>query len=125
MLIFFGILAFFYFIVNPSEVNFMPRCPLYSTTGIYCPGCGSQRALHDFLHLDLMGVIRHNVLFLLGIFVLLYHLSVESIEIFTKKKVKNVLYYPKTPLIFLGIILIYWVLRNLPYYPFNLLAPAK
>lgn len=125
MLIFFGILALFYFIINPSEVNFMPRCPLYSTTGVYCPGCGSQRALHDFLHLDLTGVIRHNVLFLLGILVLLYHFFVESMQAFTKKKVTNVLYHPKTPFIFLVIILIYWVLRNLPYYPFTLLAPDK
>ena len=44
-----------YFFINPSTA-FFPKCPIYSTTGIYCPGCGSQRALHDFLHLDEMTV---------------------------------------------------------------------
>lgn len=27
----------------------MPRCPLKAVTGLQCPGCGSQRAIHALL----------------------------------------------------------------------------
>ena len=125
MLLFFGIIALLYFTINPSNVNFMPKCPLYATTGIYCPGCGSQRALHDILHLNFKGVIRHNLLFLVGILVLIYHFTIEGLLFFTNRKVNNLLYHPKTPIILLVLIIIYWVLRNIPIYPFTLLAPSK
>jgi len=31
----------------------------------------------------------------------------------------------KTPLAVLIVVLVYWVARNLPWYPFNILAPAR
>lgn len=123
MLLLFGVVAFIYFTINPSEVNFMPKCPLYSTTGVYCPGCGSQRALHDLLHLNIKEVIGHNLLFLLGLFIIAYHFIIEGMNHFKKTKVNNLLYHPKTPIVILIIIILFWILRNIPYYPFTLLAP--
>jgi len=116
------IVAILYYFINPS-FNFFPRCPLYSTTGILCPGCGSQRALHDFLHLDFMGVVGHNVLFLFGIVVLLYHFTILGLNTFFSKNYSNLLYHKRTPIIILIIVVVYWILRNIPIYPFNLLAP--
>jgi len=116
-------LAFFYFYVNPSEVDFLPKCPLYVTTGIYCPGCGSQRATHQLLRLNILGVLQQNVLYFLGILILGYHFIVTSLNSILKKNFYNYIYHPKTPLILLVIIIIYWILRNIPYYPFNVLAP--
>ena len=123
MLLLIGVIAFLYFSINPSEIGFFPKCPLYSTTGVYCPGCGSQRAMHDILHLNIKGVIGHNLLFLLGLLIVIYHFIIEGITLFSKTKVNNILYHPKTPIILLIIIIIYWILRNIPYYPFILLAP--
>ncbi len=123
MLLLLGVIALFYFTINPSEVNFLPRCPLYSNTGVYCPGCGSQRALHDLLHFNIKEVISHNLLFLLGLFIIVYHFSIESINFFSEANIKNLLYHPKTPIILLIIIILFWILRNIPYYPFTLLAP--
>jgi len=114
--------AVLYFFIDPS-LNLFPRCPLYSTTGVYCPGCGSQRALHDFLHLDFMGVIGHNVLFLFGIVVLLYHYTILGLNTFFSKNHFNLVYHKRTPIIVLIIVVVYWIIRNIPYYPFNLLAP--
>jgi hypothetical protein len=42
--------AVFYFIYNPGENGFFPRCPFLAITGYECPGCGSQRAVHHLLH---------------------------------------------------------------------------
>lgn len=37
--------------VNPSEAWFAPKCPFKWLTGWDCPACGSQRAIHQLLHL--------------------------------------------------------------------------
>ena len=42
-------LAAVYFALDPARYPF-PRCPFHLLTGLYCPGCGSQRALHALLH---------------------------------------------------------------------------
>jgi len=117
------VLAFLFFYVNPSNVNFFPKCPLYVTTGIYCPGCGSQRATHQLLHLNILGVLQQNILYLFGVLLIGYHLIVTSLNLFFKKHIYNYLYHPKTPIIILIIVIVFWILRNIPYYPFNLLAP--
>ncbi|WP_456464123.1 DUF2752 domain-containing protein [Lutibacter sp.] len=117
------VLAFLFFYVNPSNVNFFPKCPLYVTTGIYCPGCGSQRATHQLLHLNILGVLQQNILYLFGVLLIAYHLIVTGLNLFFKKHIYNYLYHPKTPIIILIIVIVFWILRNIPYYPFNLLAP--
>ena len=121
----FGIigLGIFYFFINPKEVIFLPECPLHATTGIYCPGCGSQRATHQLLNFNIFGALQQNVLYLISLLVLGYHLIVTGINTIFKKQLYNYIYHPKTPLVILVFIIIFWILRNIPYYPFNLLAP--
>ncbi len=117
------VLAFLFFYVNPNNVNFFPKCPLYVTTGIYCPGCGSQRATHQLLHLNILGVLQQNILYFFGVLLIGYNLIVISLNLFFKKHIYNYIYHPKTPIIILIIVIVFWILRNIPYYPFNLLAP--
>lgn len=50
---------------SPAEYSFYPRCPIYFTTHWLCPGCGSTRALHALLHLDLRTALHYNALFTL------------------------------------------------------------
>jgi hypothetical protein len=116
------ILAILYFFINPSS-SFLPKCPLYTTTGIYCPGCGSQRAFHDLLHLDFKGVLNQNILFLLGVLLLIYYLVVTISNHFFNKNIKNFLQHKKTQIIILVLIIIFWILRNISTYPFTLLTP--
>lgn len=112
-----------YFYINPSDVNYLPKCPLFITTGLYCPGCGSQRATHHLLNLNFIGIVQQNVLYILGGFFIIYHLSVISINKLFRKTYYNVVYHPKTPIIVLIIVILFWILRNISVYPFNLLAP--
>lgn len=37
-------------VVDPNEPGHYPTCPFYSVTGLYCPGCGSMRAVHAMAH---------------------------------------------------------------------------
>ena len=84
-------------------------------TGLFCLGCGSQRAIHDMMHLNIFEAINHNALmffkFTFGIGLYLY----------SKKKFSDLIYHPKSPLIIFGIIFLFGVLRNLD--KFHFLAP--
>lgn len=49
---------------NPAFHGFYPRCLLYSTTGILCPGCGVLRASHQLLHGNVREAFALNPLFI-------------------------------------------------------------
>lgn len=60
-------LGILYFIVDPEKTSWMPQCPVFSLTGLQCPGCGSQRFLHAILHGDLAGAWHANAFLLLAL----------------------------------------------------------
>lgn len=57
------LMILFYFIFDPEGSILFPKCVVRSTTGLLCPGCGIQRAIHAMLHLDFASAMRHNALF--------------------------------------------------------------
>ena len=79
-------LGLFYFFNNPQEVNFLLECPLHATTGFYCPGCGSQRATHQLLNFNIFGALQQNVLYLISLLILGYHLILTGINTIFKKQ---------------------------------------
>ena len=44
-----AVLAIVYHKYNPSDFKLFPKCPFYVLTGLKCPGCGTQRAIHCLL----------------------------------------------------------------------------
>lgn len=68
-----------YFFFNPADNNLFPKCPFYWLTGLKCPGCGSQRAIHSLLHLDLEAAFKYNALliFSLPIIIVLGYAEIE------------------------------------------------
>ena len=48
--------------VDPNVPGHYPACPLYSLTGVYCPGCGGLRSAHAFAHGDFLGALQDNAL---------------------------------------------------------------
>lgn len=119
---FLGMLSL-YFIYNPSEFTFFPKCPFHSITNLYCPGCGSQRAIHDILHGNIIEGLKHNALILLLALVLIYELIVLLMRSIFKKTMYNVLHNSKTTYTLLYLVILFWALRNINVYPFNFLAP--
>lgn len=57
---------FIYFSFNPEDYPF-PQCPFRLLTGYKCPGCGSQRAMHQLLHLNIAKAFSYNALLVLAI----------------------------------------------------------
>ncbi|MCM1153627.1 MAG: DUF2752 domain-containing protein [Muribaculum sp.] len=62
-----ALLAVCYFLFDPMQAAWMPKCPVKTFTGLDCPGCGSQRMIHALLHGDLAGAFRANAFLLLMI----------------------------------------------------------
>lgn len=120
-----GILAAaaLFFLLDPGKHKIFPRCIFYSISGYYCPGCGSQRAIHNLLHLDLAGVVSNNLLFLPAILAIVYHYLHPLLNRKLNWKLPNIFYLKDTPWIIFGIIVVFWVLRNVSFYPFCVLAP--
>ena len=120
--VFLGILLL-YFFINPSSSNYFPKCPFLTATGYYCTGCGSQRAIHDLLHLNILGVARHNILFIPAFLLIAYHWARNYTPLKNKKNLPDPIYHPKTPIVLFIIIALFTILRNVHIYPFTLLAP--
>lgn len=112
---------FFYY--NPLEHNFFPKCPIYTYTGTHCPGCGSQRAIHQILQGNLAEGFKHNLLILLLIAVLIYDVLIHFLNTFLNRNFSNLLHKPITTIVILFLVVAFWILRNINQYPFTLLAP--
>lgn len=48
---------------DPASAPF-PKCVFKLATGLDCPGCGSQRAVHALLNGHFLEALRYNALFL-------------------------------------------------------------
>ena len=46
--------------IDPAESVWVPKCPVKLLTGLDCPGCGGQRAVHAFLQGDFIGALHYN-----------------------------------------------------------------
>ncbi|TXD74094.1 DUF2752 domain-containing protein [Aequorivita antarctica] len=124
--ILFGGFFIVYFFYNPSENSFFIPCPFHYITGLYCPGCGSQRAIHLLLHGDVIRAFRFNPLMVLTLPILIYGLGITVANWIFGTRYRFMLFYSNLFIIgYFGIAILYWVLRNLSFYPFNLLAPSS
>ena len=54
------------YIFDPTKQAIFPPCPLHSMTGLYCPGCGSTRALHQLAHGHLATAFHFNPLLIVA-----------------------------------------------------------
>ncbi len=121
----FGGFFLIYFSYNPSENSFFIPCPFHYITGFFCPGCGSQRAVHLLLHGDVVGAFRFNPLMVLTLPILIYGMAITIANWIFETKYRLMLFYSNLFIFgYFGLAILYWILRNLPIYPFNLLAPA-
>ncbi|OUO81224.1 hypothetical protein B5F53_01230 [Blautia sp. An249] len=101
-------------------------CFFHSLTGFYCPGCGTGRALSALIHGDVFRAFRNNVLLLPAIPIVGWYFFQQYLYLVFHK---DYIWMPKVSLrtyyLIMLIILGYWVLRNLPWFPFTLLAPIS
>lgn len=108
------VLAGVYFRLDPAQYPF-PRCPVQWLTGLYCPGCGTQRALHALLHGRIGQAAGFNLLAALFAPVVVVG-AVEIGREWLTGRVRrtSLLYRPWFGRLTVGLTVLFTVLRNLP-----------
>jgi len=111
-------------VFDPATSGVFPPCPVLYLTGWYCPGCGSLRALHQLLHGNLHAAWAMNPLMILLLPFVCYGLASHGLGAIRGRRLPQ-LFLPAIWIQALGcVIIVYGIVRNLPFHPFDLLAPG-
>jgi hypothetical protein len=113
-----GLVTLFCF--DPNHYALYPRCVFHQVTGLWCPGCGGLRAVHQLLHGHIAAAFSLNPFFVLLLPVMLLY-SARCVA----GKMRN----PSKPFtvskgwlwVFLAAACVFGVWRNLPGVPFGAL----
>lgn len=106
-----------YRMADPSTSWWMPQCPFLRITGLMCPGCGAQRALHALLQGDVAAAFRFNpflltIVPLAGIFLLL-----RGIATGRRRQAIDRHFTTKRIFYFLAMsTMAWWIIRNIFYH---------
>ncbi len=115
--------AFFVWLFDPARAGFFPACPLLSLTGYACPGCGLTRGTHALFHGDIMTALDFNALIPLA---MLFFGYIFASLVSVAWRGKGIL-LGNWNLVLLwvtvGMLIVFGVVRNLPFYPFSVLFP--
>jgi len=100
---------------NPAEENYFPKCPFLSVTGYKCPGCGSQRAMHNLLNFKFFAAAKENLLLVLFIPYLIIGVIFDNLRQYNASLLKwhKILFGRNAVTIILIVIGLFWLLRNL------------
>ena len=111
------------FTLDPALHGFYPRCLFHAATGLHCPGCGALRGAHLLLHGHLTEALRMNALVFLFLPVALVFVCWKRHASAGAGDIRRFVVKPFWLWTALAVAFLFWVLRNLPFYPFTLLAP--
>jgi len=96
---------------DPHRPNFLfPPCPFYAATGLFCPGCGGMRMVHDVLQGDLAAAVVDNVVALIGLPLLLAW-------ILLRRRSERPWMTPVAAVVIIAVAVTWTVVRNLPGFP--------
>jgi hypothetical protein len=108
---------------NPAGTFAFPPCLFHAITGLHCPGCGTLRGLHQLLHGHPWAAFRYNPLMVLSLPLIAGWLGRWSLRVCGFE-----LPHARIPSRLLwGLVVVvvaYGIARNVPLYPFCLLAPT-
>lgn len=109
------ILLIVYGVHNPESSSHFPKCPFRLITGYLCPGCGSQRAIHYLLNLELNKALSANALLVYSIPVIILLFLIERFngKYELTQRLHAVFFHGIFILSYLGVILIWWICRNI------------
>jgi hypothetical protein len=110
-------------VFDPATSTLFPPCPFRYVTGLYCPGCGSLRALHQLLHGDLHAAWAMNPLTVMLLPFLAYALACETALYWRGLRLPQFTLRGTWIRALCASILLFGIARNIPVHPFDLLAP--
>jgi hypothetical protein len=106
---------------NAADSPF-PGCMFRALTGYFCVGCGLTRALHALVHGDLLRAFAMNPLAVLLLPVM--PMMIAHGQGWRPRALAPLMRVLLAPTFWLVLLPAYWIARNLPWFPFTLLAPG-
>lgn len=101
---------------DPAVSVLFPPCAVYALTGWYCSGCGTARALHALAHGQVGAALQFNALAVMILPLALLALIDVRLDPFAR-------FGRRAVWLLLAAIVAFGLARNIPAYPFVLLAP--
>jgi hypothetical protein len=101
------------YLFNPAQFGFYPTCMFYKTTGLLCPGCGTLRATHQFLHGHIEAAFRFNALIVSSLPLVVWGLIRAARRRAANQPALSWI-RPSWLWIGLAILVLFGILRNLP-----------
>ena len=129
-----GIGLVFIYRIDPGETRVIP-CYVYELFHVYCAGCGLTRALHALVNFRFLAALRNNFLIypfvLCGLFVYVSYFAKQLFGVDANGKVIRWLqrylgvqqFTMKMLVVILGLVVVFFVVRNIPHVPFVYLRP--
>ncbi|WP_312923353.1 DUF2752 domain-containing protein [Empedobacter brevis] len=117
------VIVYFYSYYS-NQSPFSIKCMFHELTGLWCPGCGGQRAFSLLVHGHILQSLRYNLLLPSALYICaqLYYSIIGNI--FLGNTMTGKLHLPANfARNFLIFLLVYSILRNIPISPFIYLAP--
>jgi hypothetical protein len=106
---------------DPSEPGHYPGCPFLGLTGFYCPGCGMTRLVFALTHGHVGVAFGLNPLLFVLLPVFGYLYARWTVLTVRGRPMRSVLFKPAVAYSFIGLLIVYWIARNLPFA--HVLAP--
>ena len=111
----FVILIVIYKLFDPMAHDIFPKCPFLVLTGYQCAGCGSQRAIHELLNLNIIGAWQQNALLVISLPYIFLGFIYNLIPYPSERILywRKILFGPRAIVVVMIIIVCFWVGRNL------------
>ena len=116
-LVFFGVAALMWLFAElfPAAVEWLRwkiPCPIWALTGLYCPGCGGQRAVKALLHGGLLSSLYYHPVILPAALYLAVYLISQGVNRLTKGKTPALCFKSWHLYVFLGLLALQWIGKN-------------
>ena len=114
VLTFVAILGIYYYF-DPSATEIFPKCILHDLTGYQCPSCGSQRALHTFLHGRICEAVKYNFFALYSVpyFLLVLICYFSHFKKLQLQRFKEIVLSRMATLTYVFTFFTWWIVRNI------------
>lgn len=117
------VLAMVLFHFPPSEYNFYPPCVFHALTGWHCAGCGATRAVGALVRGDFVQALAYNPMLIAFLPVVVYLALRVGYKTWAGQNARWLAVPTWVTWLFIGTLIVFSIARNIPAYPFELLAP--
>ena len=107
-----GLLVILYYVIDPANSHFVPKCIFKTLTGYDCPSCGGQRALHALLNGQIFEAIMYNpfIFFVTPYLLAVLYASISKSRV--AMSIRAITHHYIVIILYLIVYILWWILRN-------------